>query len=113
MGRRLVVLESPFRSRNETQVHRNISYARACVRDCLLRHEAPIASHLLYTQDGILNDDEPDERSRGIRAGLSWTKVADATVVYIDHGISEGMLLGIFEAQEHGVPVEFRRLYND
>jgi len=113
MSKRLVVLESPYRSRVEGQIKRNIRYARDCVRDCLARHEAPIASHLLYTQDGILNDDDPDERNRGIRAGLSWTKVADATVVYIDHGISEGMLLGIFEAQEHGVPVEFRRLYND
>lgn len=28
----------------------------------LKRGEAPIASHLLYTQPGILNDDIPDQR---------------------------------------------------
>ncbi|MEK7211264.1 MAG: hypothetical protein AAB731_01390 [Patescibacteria group bacterium] len=40
-----VILESPFSG----DVKRNIAYARACIRDCLRRGEAAIASHLLYT----------------------------------------------------------------
>lgn len=55
---RLVIIESPFAG----DVEKNTRYARACVRDSLLRGEAPIASHLLYTQGGILNDDVPAER---------------------------------------------------
>jgi hypothetical protein len=41
----------------------------------LLRGESPIASHLLYTQPGILKDDVPEERPLGIEAGLAWRSV--------------------------------------
>jgi len=104
---RLVILESPFAG----DVEKNISYARACVRDSLHRGEAPIASHLLYTQDGILNDSIAEERQLGIEAGLAWKKEADASVVYIDYGITKGMEYGIAAAKEAGVPVEYRKIY--
>lgn len=105
-GIRLVILESPYAG----DIDRNIAYARRCLRDSLLRGESPIASHLLYTQPGVLNDDFPDERQRGIDAGLAWKKVAHASVVYVDHGISEGMKYGIVAARKAGIPVEFRTL---
>jgi hypothetical protein len=101
-----VVLESPFAGGKEE----NIKYARECVRDALLRGEAPIASHLLYTQDGILNDDVPEERAFGILAGLNWLSVADASVVYTDLGISTGMKQGIEAAEKAGVPIEYRKI---
>lgn len=103
---RLVIVESPFAG----EVEANKTYARACVHDCLQRGEAPIASHLLYTQPGVLDDTVPEERRRGIEAGLAWLRVADASVVYIDRGISRGMELGIAEAEKAGVVVEKRRL---
>jgi hypothetical protein len=102
----LVILESPFAG----DVQGNIHYARMAVRDSLLRGEAPIASHLLYTQEGILNDDVPEERQHGIDAGLAWGKVAEKTVVYIDKGISLGMKYGIARAFKEGRGVEFRSL---
>lgn len=105
-GPRLVIIESPFAG----DVEKNTRYARACVRDSLLRGEAPIASHLLYTQEGILNDDVPAERQHGIDAGLAWRTVAQASVVYTDLGISKGMEYGIKAAQDAGVPVEYRTL---
>lgn len=103
---RLVILESPYAG----DVARNIEYARRCVRDSLARGEAPIASHLLYTQPGILNDDDPAERQWGIDAGLAWRRVAEASVVYTDLGISRGMEYGIAAAEAAGIPVEYRRL---
>jgi hypothetical protein len=103
---RLVIVESPYAG----DVEANVAYARRCVRDSLSRGEAPIASHLLYTQPGILNDDDPDERQWGIDAGLAWRRVADASVVYIDHGISRGMQFGINAAQTSGLRIEYRRL---
>jgi len=106
---RLVIVESPFAG----DVANNIEYARMCVRDALQRGEAPIASHLLYTQDGILDDTVPAEREQGIQAGLAWLKVADATVVYIDRGISTGMNIGIIMAHKAGVPVFYRRIEGD
>jgi hypothetical protein len=80
------------------------------VRDSLLRGEAPIASHLLYTQPGVLNDQVADERRPGIEAGLAWRVAAEATVVYQDLGISPGMEHGIAAAKAAGLPVEYRTL---
>lgn len=103
---RRVILESPYAGDIET----NVAYARAAVRDCVLRGDAPIASHLLFTQPGILRDDVPEERALGIEAGLAWGAEAEATVVYVDRGISRGMQYGIERAQREGRPVEYRRL---
>ena len=103
---KLVILESPYAG----DVKRNIAYARACVRDSLLRGESCLASHLLYTQEGILDDDIPEMRSLGIAAGLAWCSKSDVTVVYIDYGITKGMQEGIDRAKAEGRPVEFRRI---
>jgi hypothetical protein len=103
---RLVVVESPYAG----DVALNVAYARACARDCLLRQEAPMLSHLLYTQDGVLRDDVPCERALGIEAGLAWGRVAEATVVYQDLGVSDGMRQGIERARAEGRVVEFRNL---
>ena len=103
---RLVILESPFAGDTEA----NIAYGRRCVRDSLMRNEAPIASHLLYTQPGILKDDDFFERTWGISAGLSWVRVAEATVVYTDLGISPGMIKGIETAKKFNILVEYRTI---
>lgn len=107
---RRVVLESPYAGKDIHEIARNTHYARACMRDCLLRGEAPIASHLLYTQEGILDDTVPEERRIGIAAGFAWNELADATVVYTDYGISDGMREGIERAQSKLRIIEYRRL---
>src|SRR5258708_16249838 len=91
-------------------IEENVRYARLCVRDSLQRGESPIASHLLYTQPGILDDLKPDERQWGIDAGLAWRAVAQASVVYTDRGISKGMEYGMAAASAAGLPVELRTL---
>lgn len=101
-----VIVESPYAG----DVDRNVAYARACMRDCLLRGEAPFASHLLFTQPGVLNDDVPGERTLGINAGFAWRQLARKTVVYTDLGVSRGMELGIADARERGCEVEIRTL---
>ena len=47
---RFVDVETPYSGENEEQIRKNLLYARACVRDCLIREEVPFASHLFYTQ---------------------------------------------------------------
>jgi hypothetical protein len=102
-----VILESPYAG----DIEANVDYARACVRDSLTRGEAPIASHLLYTQPGILKDEVPEERQWGIDAGLAWATSAEATVVYTDRGVSRGMSYGIDNATKAGRPIEYRKIY--
>lgn len=103
---RRVIIESPYAGDVET----NKRYLQACMRDCLLRGEAPFASHGLYTQPGVLCDEVPIEREHGIQAGFAWREAAAATVVYIDLGISRGMKYGIEHAQKLGHDVEMRSL---
>lgn len=105
---RRVILESPYGSVDPSIVQANIAYARRCLRDSLSRGEAPIASHLLYTQPGVLDDAVPAERKLGINAGLAWRYVAEAAVVYMNRGVSEGMRYGIAAAEGAGLPVEYR-----
>ena len=103
---RVVILESPYAGK----VKLNTRYARACLADCLKRGEAPFASHLLYTQPGVLDDNDPEERERGIRAGFEYRSVATMTVVYTDLGTSSGMRYGISHAAQDGQPIEYRTL---
>jgi hypothetical protein len=103
---KLVIIESPYAG----QIGENVEYARACMRDSLNRGEAPIASHLLYTQQGILRDDMPSERQWGIDAGLAWRKVAELAVFYTDRNWSGGMLAARKLYREEGFPYEVRNL---
>jgi hypothetical protein len=103
---RLVIIESRYAG----DVELNVRYARACLRDSLLRGEAPYASHLLYTQPGVLDDLIPDERNHGINAGFAWRAVAEASIFYEDLGYSKGMILGLEHARFVGQVCEFRKI---
>ena len=103
-----VILESPYAGEH---TGRNIKYARECVKDSLLRNESPIASHLLYTQEGILDDNITTERDLRINAGLAWASVADLQVFYCDYGFSTGMEKALKYAKENDISYEIRNLY--
>lgn len=103
---RRVIVESPYAG----DVEGNVEYARAALKDCLMRGEAPLASHLLYTQKGVLDDEDPKERRLGMEAGFEWTRFADAVVVYVDRGESHGMRLGIARGERLGLPIEYRSI---
>jgi hypothetical protein len=117
---KLVIIESPLSPGNGRTVEQHEEYARDCLYDCLRRGEAPLASHLLYTQ--VLDDRDPHQRRQGIEAGLAWYNVLSVAqishrreikptcVVYVDHGISGGMLEGIARARELGCDIQMRRL---
>jgi hypothetical protein len=103
---RLVIVESPYAG----DVELNVAYARAALKDCLARGEAPLASHLLYTQPGVLDDNVLEERKKGIEAGLAWAIHAECSVIYEDPGISNGMAFGIQRALSEGRFVEYRKI---
>lgn len=99
-----VILESPFAGDNE----RNVEYARRAMLDSLQRHEAPLASHLLYTQ--CLDDEVPWQRGLGIDAGFVWYRFAHRCVAYVDYGISNGMRQGFALADRYGLKIEQRKI---
>ena len=105
-----VIVESPFKGNTYDDLEINMRYLRACMHDCLVRGEAPFASHAIYTQEGVLDDTDPEERELGIQAGFAWRTAADKTVVYTDRGVSNGMRYGIKHAEDLGVTIEYRTL---
>ena len=102
----IVIIESPYAG----DIERNTAYARAALFDCLERGEAPYASHLLYTQVGVLDDSNHAQRERGMAAGWAFLRCADRVVVYSDLGVSDGMRRGIQRAEHHGLEIEYRSL---
>lgn len=106
---RRVVVESPYAG----DIAANVAYARRALRDCLRRGEAPIASHLLFTQPGVLDDAVPVERQLGIDAGLAWAPLADATAIYTDRGMSRGMLAAVAHAEAINLSIEYRSIEPD
>jgi hypothetical protein len=106
---RTVAIESPYAG----DVARNVRYAKACVRDCLKRGEAPYASHLFFTQEGLLDDSVHGERELGITSGFAIGNKLDVVAVYEDLGRSNGMTRGIDRAQAHEQEIEYRLLGPD
>ena len=102
----LVILESPLRGNYEL----NRRYARACMLDSIQRGEAPLASHLLYDQPGILDDTLKQDRTIGMRLGFAWADRADYVVVYTDLGMSPGMLEGIEKHRRTGKCIILRSI---
>lgn len=95
---KLVILESPYAG----DIEANVAYARKMMHWCLLNGMSPIASHLLYTQPGVLDDLVPSERDLGISAGLEWRRVADLSVFCAGRGWSRGMLGALTSAKLEG-----------
>ena len=102
---KLVIVESPYAG----NVALNTEYARVCLKDSLARGEAPIASHLLYTQ--VLDDLVPEERRQGIDSGLAWRRKQDYAVFYVDLGWSSGMSAAEKLYRKEGIPFVVRRLF--
>ena len=100
-----VIVESPFAGG-----WKNVLYSRQCVLDSLSVVESPYASHLLYPEEDMLDDKDPDQRKRGIAAANGWLEVADLVAVYADNGITTGMVIGIVKAARLAKPIHLRWL---
>lgn len=71
------IIESPYAPRPESigparafDLLRHLEYVRAAMADCFARGEIPLASHALYTQPGVLADDNAEQRKQGMDAGF-------------------------------------------
>lgn len=121
---RVVSIESPYFSKDEAEMHRNVCYAIAAVHHASAEHgEACYASHLLLTQEvgGGKHGYVPDDlggasplsgitRDGAIAQTMAIRKRCDAVVCYVDFGVSSGMQAAVDFAEAHGIPVERRTL---
>lgn len=103
---RRVIIESPWDGNTKA----NFQYLKDALRDAITRDESPYASHGLIAALGILRDDVPGERALGIKAGLAWRTVADASCFYTDMGWSPGMYAAYKSCKAAGLPFEVRAI---
>lgn len=104
-----VIIESPFAG----NCNLNVAYARLALRHSLSLGEAPIASHLLYTQHNVLDDNNSEERKLGIDAGLAWKHVAEKQIFYTDLGWSSGMRYAKNFCVSHNIEIEERNILSE
>lgn len=89
------IIESPFRGANKAEEQRNRAYLDKLIRHAVRLGFSPYASHKMLTDS--LDDKHPDERMKGISAGLLMGTFIlenhpDAKVFFgMDYGESEGM----------------------
>lgn len=115
----IVCIESPFRpsdadvasyegrySRAEL-LRQNLVYARLALLNSLLRGEAPLASHLLYTQ---VWSEKPELRENGIKAGIEAHHVCGLVALYVDLGVSGGMKAAKDNASLLNAPISTRTI---
>lgn len=104
--RPIVIIESPYGG----DIRKNTLYAQCAMRDAILRGEAPYASHLLYPQPNILQEERLDERQLGITCGYAFWPGAACIAFYIDLGISPGMHKALERVNRLKVNFELRNL---
>lgn len=85
MNNKLCYVCSPYRG----EVKRNKEYARELTKAAIESGFAPVTVHLYLTE--VLDDNEPQERSRGMAAGQDILKQCSFILVGDRYGISEGM----------------------
>lgn len=86
---RKVYICSPYRAKDGAELDRNIDYAQQLTRQALEAGLAPITPHLYMTQ--CMDDKKPEERARGMAAGLALLKGCDFVIAGVKYGITEGM----------------------
>ena len=77
---RKVYICSPYRAKDGAELDRNIDYAQQLTRQALEAGLAPITPHLYMTQ--CMDDKKPEERARGMAAGLALLKGCDFVRVH-------------------------------
>ena len=100
---RKVYICSPYRAKDGAELDRNIDYAQQLTRQALEAGLAPITPHLYMTQ--CMDDKKPEERARGMAAGLALLKGCDFVIAGVKYGITEGMDREIHTANMLGIAV--------
>lgn len=100
---KIVYICSPYRAKDGAELDRNIDYAQQLTRQALEAGLAPITPHLYMTQ--CMDDKKPEERARGMAAGLALLKGCDFVIAGVKYGITEGMDREIHTANMLGIAV--------
>ncbi|MEG1562132.1 MAG: DUF4406 domain-containing protein [Bacteroides sp.] len=98
-GKKLVYIASPYRGDRK----RNLRKAEKYTRAALDAGAIPITPHLFYST--VLNDDNPEQRERGMAAGTALLLRCDEVWAFGEP--SEGMKAEIAAAEQAKIPVKY------
>lgn len=101
----IVLIESGFVIGDLTEAS---SYAKACVRNALLRGEAPFHVSALYLDCVDVHDDAG--LAAAAIAAKKVTEMADRVAIYIDNGITDMVRSIVDHANSLHIPVSYRSL---
>lgn len=108
--RKAVLVVTPFMAEDPAKAAKMNRYALRATKDSLGKNEAPLASHLFYSE--VLNVRNPIERDIGLQSQLTWLKAADIVAVYLDFGITPAMQVAINAAVLKNKRIEYRTIGN-
>lgn len=97
MENKLCYICSPYRGDTE----RNTEYAKELTRLALDNGYAPITPHLYLTQ--VLDEDVPEQREKGMAAGMAMLQQCSYILIGSRYGLSEGMMAEIDAAYGAGL----------
>ena len=97
----LIFVSSQYRG----DVEKNTEKAKEYCKYILDQGHTPFAPHLLYPQ--LLNDNDHDERARGLLCGIDILLRCNEVWVFGDK-ITEGMQFEIDYAELYGIPVMYK-----
>jgi len=99
-----VFICSPYNAKTDEELQANLVYARELCHVAIKNDCAPFAPHLIYTQ--FLDDNDPVERSMGVRAGCIFMESCQELWIGVARGLSESMKLEIgYAAKFLGIPI--------
>lgn len=110
-----VIVESPFKSNEESSEEEHMAYLERCLLDCVNKGETPYASHKMLTK--CLDDSIPEQRALGISAGLAMARIlarhGGVPTFYLDYGWSIGMREAKRFYEAHNIPIVQRWIGRD
>lgn len=100
----LVFICSPYRGRNLVERAANTAAALGYCKAVMLEGDIPFAPHLFFPL--FLNEDDPQDRERGMKASLAFVALCDVLNCYgARHEASDGMRRELREADRLHRPV--------
>ena len=99
----LVYVCSPYRG----DIRRNKEYARELTKIALDNGFLPVTVHLYLTE--VVDDNDPEQRKRGLAAGMKILENCKYILIGEKYGVSEGMKAEIIMAALKGIVMLYEK----
>ena len=103
----------PWRTGNNHKLEDNWRYFLKCINDSRRLGEAPFGAHFYSLVSDATDDAQRNAVTSIARTWLLLKPAETRVVLYIDHGVSAGMMAEAAFALQNGIAVEYRKVVNE